>query len=156
MLTGEKIVGNRSAGDVGSVVGIQVERVAAVGRSLAEVPLKLLVIARLEVGENVWRVVLQAVVKLKVTSSGHVCEDLAGAARHVGDDVLALDLGVVRAIAVSVVDLQFFSKVAVGEKHDKDQSENQRNRPESNSEDGSLDDLRLRGLAYRLHVEELK
>ena len=65
MLTGEKIVGNRSAGDVGSVVGIQVERVAAVGRSLAEVPLKLLVIARLEVGENVLRVVLQAVVKLK-------------------------------------------------------------------------------------------
>jgi len=39
--------------------------VAAVGRSLAEVPLKLLVIARLEVRENVLRVVLQAVVKLK-------------------------------------------------------------------------------------------
>jgi hypothetical protein len=66
MLTGEKIVGNRSARDEGSVVGIQVERVAVVGRSLAEVPLKLLVIARLEVGENVWRVVLQAVVKLKM------------------------------------------------------------------------------------------
>jgi hypothetical protein len=40
--------------------------VAVVDRSLAEVPLKLLVVARLEVGETVWRVVLQAVVKLKL------------------------------------------------------------------------------------------